>query len=93
MLKARVIYGDNFGLNARVFDFPLTEAQMQEGDAVVLEHIFRQCNGVDGTEWISQPEQRKLKLRSMSVGDLVVLPTKRLYLCKSSGWELVQDFN
>lgn len=92
-MKARVIYGDSFGLKVRVFDFPITNDLMAEGDQEVLEHIFRQCNAVDGTEWISQPEQRALKLRSMSVGDLVVLPTRRLYLCKPQGWELVTDFN
>lgn len=40
----------------------------------VLEWIFRECNHVDDSEWISQdPVARKLGLRSMSVGDEVIL--------------------
>jgi hypothetical protein len=36
----------------------------------LLDFIYRQCNVVDGTEWISQ---RGRGYRSMSVGDVIII--------------------
>lgn len=57
----------------------------------LLEFIFRQCNHVDGTEWIANKN-----LRSMSVGDEVVLirsdkqPVERRRVA-AIGWEHVSN--
>lgn len=63
----------------------------------LLELIFRQCNVVDGTEWVVQESARRMAakqkgLRSMNVGDIVTFidGTKwESYLCAGVGWELV----
>jgi hypothetical protein len=61
----------------------------------LLEFVFRQCNHVDGSEWI---EGRPL--RSLSVGDVVIVIRKgsevSRYRCDGCGWsrfsEGEQDF-
>jgi hypothetical protein len=68
-----------------------------------LEVIFRQCNHVDGTEWISQPEFRKdysefPNIRSFSVGDCVTFRGiggfRKYYVCEGCGFaEISQDDN
>lgn len=58
-----------FGSNLQfVFDGNVAETIGEFDDADILERVFRQCNHVDGTEWIAGKP-----LRSMSVGDLVTL--------------------
>lgn len=49
---------------------------------MILDHIFRQCNHVDGTEWISTSG---IKARSLSCGDVVEFDG-RFFLCESIGW-------
>jgi len=51
-----------------LFVFPLTEEMQNKSDKDILEFVFRQCNHVDRTEFI-----REENLRSMSVGDIVII--------------------
>jgi hypothetical protein len=64
-----------------VFEFPsdLIPSGMDVMNA--LEVVFRQCNHVDGTEWISGK-----RLRSMSVDDEVTVDGTT-YVCAGFGWE------
>jgi hypothetical protein len=64
-----------------VFNFPseLIPDGMSVYDA--LEVVFRQCNHVDGTEWIEGK-----KLRSLSVDDQVNIDGVT-YVCAGFGWE------
>jgi hypothetical protein len=64
-----------------VFEFPsdLIPNGMDVMDA--LEVVFRQCNHVDGSEWISGK-----RLRSMSVDDEVTVDGNT-YVCAGFGWE------
>jgi hypothetical protein len=64
----------------------------------LLEVIWRQCNVVDGTEWIVGESKRRIKtgqkgLRSMSVGDIVTFVSDsgswESYLCAGMGWEKI----
>ena len=61
----------------------------------LLEFVFRQCNVVHGDEWISvDPVARSLRLRSMSVGDVVMVVRAgkvTRYLCAGCGWEKIED--
>jgi len=98
----KVIYAAPFGLAMEpttTFLFPLW---VPDDDKKALDFIFRQCNHVDGTEWIASANQVAgvnkdgspipgKGLRSMSSGDLVILGC-RLYLCAFAGWELLHDF-
>jgi len=86
-----------FGSN-RLFEFTarpegLDVREMEIGE--LLEYVFRQCNHVDETEWISRdPYASTLRLRSMSAGDVVVIidgGKVSRFLCAPSGWEPVQD--
>lgn len=59
-----------------------------------LEFIFRQCNRVDGTEWISSEEFQdcySFPVRSLSVGDVVRFigsgGFRACYVCESLGWQ------
>jgi hypothetical protein len=59
-----------------------------------LEHIFREMNHVDGTEWIGSEEfeRRYTGARSMSVGDVVEFKTavgSRRFRVESEGWSEV----
>jgi len=78
-----VFTGENFLSHNQRFD-NLTDEE-------VLEFVFRQCNHVDGDEWISQNEQaRSMRLRSMSVGDIVSIARDRSltrYTCEPIGWK------
>ncbi len=50
----------------------------------LLEFIFRECNHVDGSEWIDARP-----LRSMSVGDVVIVARAgnvQRYRCEGCGW-------
>ena len=78
-MKINVAY-KAFGDNNK-FEFPseLVPIWMHKIDA--LEVVFRQCNHVDGTEWISGK-----RLRSLSVGDEVSIDNET-YLCAGCGWE------
>jgi hypothetical protein len=52
-----------------------------------LELVFRQCNHVDGTELLSEPEYEGL--RSLSVGDVVsfrAIGWHRIFVCEGAGW-------
>lgn len=61
----------------------------------LLEFVFRQCNHVDDTEWISKdPVAQAMRLRSLSVGDVVMIVkggTVTRYLCEGCGWTTIQD--
>lgn len=68
---------------------------MEMADENLLEIIFRECNHVDGTEWIANK-----KLRSMSVGDMVIVdkwtddyePDDPVHwVCMMSGWKRLED--
>jgi hypothetical protein len=63
------------------FEFPgdLIPDGMDVMDA--LEVVFRQCNHVDGTEWISGSGRR-----SMCVDDEVTIDGTT-YVCAGFGWE------
>lgn len=73
----------------RVFEFPSKDISITADDYDVLDYVFRQCNHVNGQEWIHGK-----KLRSLSVGDMVEI-NGSLYVCCSIGWqrlrELVKD--
>jgi hypothetical protein len=49
-----------------------------------LEGLFREMNAVDGTETCC-----KLRVRSMSVGDVAVDDEGMAHFCASAGWEAV----
>ena len=90
-MKCKILYpaGDFTGKLVS-FDFPITDfipnGVYKSED--LLEIIYRQCNHVDGTEWISNK-----KLRSMSCGDLVVIQFDDdqtvIWNCAGCGWERV----
>jgi predicted Fe-S protein YdhL (DUF1289 family) len=52
-------------------------------DEEALEIIFRQCNRVDGNEWISKCGFRA---RSLSCGDVVSIDDRH-YICQGCGWQ------
>lgn len=55
----------------------------------VLEVVFRECNYVDGSEWIADK-----KLRSMCVDDVVTLienGAANSYVCAGIGWEKIAN--
>lgn len=85
-MKATVILTDRFS-KPTMFRFPLEErldlANPLNDTDYILDYIFRQCNRVNGKEWISTS---KLKVRSLSVGDFVILDND-MYICASTGWE------
>lgn len=56
-------------------------------EASDLEDLFRRMNVVDGSD-IEMP--RKLRCRSMSVGDVAVDPQGKAHFCASAGWEDTQ---
>lgn len=77
-----------FGTN-RVFscDAPKVIQSIQNGGSTesVLELIFRECNHVDRTEWVTNKS-----LRSMSVGDEVIIfngEQMRRFSCEVIGWK------
>jgi len=78
-MKITIAY-KSFG-STDIFNFPsdLIPAGMEVEDA--LEVVFRECNHVDGTEWIANK-----KLRSMSVGDEVNVDGVA-YVCAAFSWE------
>lgn len=62
-------------------EYPITEGG--------LEVVFRDMNAVDGDELCCT-----LKVRSMSVGDVVIThvddQNERAYYCAPSGWKLIE---
>lgn len=66
---------------AYVCDVPVLD-----GAQVPEEDVFREMNAVDGTETCCQ-----LRLRSMSVGDVLVISDKQVLYCASCGFEPVPD--
>lgn len=88
--KAIIIYPQEFHKPV-VFEFPFdeltykswTSPQFNKKYSTLeqLEFIFRQCNHVDGSEWIQNKE-----LRSLSVGDMVVL-NGQVWVCCDVGWK------
>ena len=81
-----VIYPNQFA-PPTIFEFPLNKYWQNKGaNDNFLEVIYRQCNHVDGSEWIGGQ-----KLRSMSVGDMVLATNqatdeRKLYFCDTWGW-------
>jgi hypothetical protein len=80
-----------------VFEFP---SELVAGATVdeALEIIFRQCNVVDGTEWITSENKRRISrkekgLRSMCVDDVVVFwhdnGDWEAHRCAGCGWKLI----
>lgn len=58
-----------------------------EVEADSPDGVFRDMNAVDGTELCCQ-----LRVRSMSVGDLLIRrDTLEVLLCASCGWDVVQQ--
>lgn len=53
-------------------------------DATDLEDLFRRMNVVDGSD-IEMP--RRLRCRSMSVGDIAIDTQGKAHFCASAGWE------
>ena len=64
-----------------VFEFPSDLIPSGITLLDTLEVVFRQCNHVDGTEWISGK-----RLRSMSVDDEVTIDGDT-YICAGMGWQ------
>jgi hypothetical protein len=63
------------------FEFPSELIPSGTDVLDALEVVFRQCNHVDGSEWISGK-----RLRSMSVDDEVTIDSET-YVCAGFGWE------
>ncbi len=78
-----VIYIEGLFQEPTVFEFPLPYVQQLKEDEKALDYIFRQCNAVDGTEWICNQ-----KLRSMCVGDMIKIDGD-LWIVMGSGWKKV----
>lgn len=57
------------------FDHPkVQELPLNTKHEDLLEFVYRECNVVDGNEWISDSNKNKgTKYRSMSVGDIVII--------------------
>ena len=69
-----------------VFDKDMDTTILTTND--ILDTVFRQCNHVDNTEWIASK-----KLRSMSVGDEILLVEGSLvekYLVAGCGFHRLQ---
>lgn len=80
-MQAKIHYSnETFGGTSKDFLFPLPESVTQLGEHATLEYIFRECNHVDGKEWIANQN-----LRSMCVGDTVELEGK-IWKCDPVGW-------
>lgn len=75
-----VIYPGDATFVLHFSDVPLNSAH-----PAVLERVFRETNHVDGTEWIANK-----KLRSMMIGDVVIIDDK-YYLCEMVGWRELKD--
>jgi len=54
-------------------------------EAPDLDALFREMNAVDGDETCC-----KLRVRSMSVGDVAVDDVGQAHFCASAGWDLVE---
>lgn len=83
--KVIIIYPQEFK-EPIVFEFPLGKFGWDEykTPTEILEYIFRQCNHVDGSEWIQNKG-----LRSFSVGDMVVL-NGQIWVCCGAGWKEIE---
>ena len=82
-MECTVIYpidNDNPNNDGTVKEFPFNTESNDKLEA--LEEIFRQFNVVDGSEHISTAN---LKVRSLSVGDLVKIGDTH-YVCAPLGW-------
>jgi len=74
--------------------FEYTANPVTKSTEHLLEFIFRDCNVVDGSEWVVRESKRRIEagergLRSMSVGDIVTLIDEdriESYLCAGIGW-------
>lgn len=84
-MKAVVFYVKNEFFGRNILTGVAKHAQyhkVAEVDVPSLEDCFRQMNVVDGTEL-----PVKLKVRSMSVGDVVVLGSGKVFFCAMTGWQ------
>lgn len=94
-MKTILVHYNAFNSN-QVFQFP---ASLFVGETVEarLESVFRQCNVVDGAEWISGESARRIRingrgLRSMSAGDSVTIINGNdweTWSCEGCGWKLI----
>ena len=81
-----VVYNDGQFTEPITFRFPVPYGVQLFEPVGILEYIYRECNHVNGNEWISKPEQQKMFLRSMSVGDMVMMDGD-LWICATCGWQ------
>lgn len=95
-MKATIIYPGRFE-QPEVFDFPIGDYLINPKKNIdfILDYIYRQCNHFNNEEWIHGK-----KLRSMSVGDMVLIEdfngfrgvTQRdLFVCCMVGWKQIED--
>lgn len=83
-MKYTVFYANTLGYSSGTPDsVPLSVyKKVATLDASDLEVVFRRMNVVDGDEL-----PVKLKIRSLSVGDVVVDETGAAYYCAMVGWK------
>lgn len=95
-MKAILVHYRAFGSDV-VFEFTAERSGgLPVADETLLEWVFRECNHVDGEEWIStDPVAQYQRLRSMSVGDEVMLLGEdgevRRWRVAGCGWERVAE--
>ena len=61
---------------------------------MMLEAAFQYTNSIDCGWWENEQVDFLLKTdgcRSTSVGDVVVLPDKRVFVCRPAGWEELKE--
>jgi hypothetical protein len=95
LTKKRIIVNyDNRGHREnQIFELHANKLVDQIGnqpDEQVLDQVFRQCNHVDGTEWISNSGYR-----SMMVGDLITIVDPdtgiRIFQVEAIGWKKLTE--
>jgi len=93
-MNIKCIYNNTTFQEPIVFEFPYEElvtnklftllAQLEDPKRI-LKFVYRECNRVDGSEWISGK-----KLRSMSVGDMIMMDNV-VYVCCMAGWKTIAE--
>lgn len=88
-MLVNVFYRREFGrvdvADVKASDYDYVCDLQVTGETPGLEYAFREMNAVDGTETCC-----KLRVRSMSVGDVVVMPGGA-FLCMSTGWNQITE--
>jgi hypothetical protein len=74
----------------RIYEYEVPEYILEVvtpgDDDVILSHIYREFNHVDGTEYISIAA---IQDRSMSIGDMIEFPEGKVYMVAPIGWREV----